>query len=43
VAVGGITGIGWQLLQDPLGIPAVFAGSGLAVAVLIAGAISDRR
>lgn len=42
VAVGGITGIGWQLLQDPGGIPAVFAGSGLCVAVLIVGTIFKR-
>ena len=42
VAVGGIIGIAWQLLQDPMGVPAVFAGTGLAVAVLIVGTLIDR-
>ena len=41
VSVGGLVGTGRQLLQDPLGSSAVFAGTGFAVTVLIIGAIVD--
>ncbi|WP_331235080.1 sodium:solute symporter family protein [Natronorarus salvus] len=41
--LGGIGSVAWQLLDDPLGIPAVFAGGGLAVAALIVVTIIERN